>query len=107
AADEIHQRRLPGTRGSHDRDVLAALDGNRDAAKRVNLFRSHDVGLPEIDRFNQGHDAYFASRSRARRLLATLGASVGTCASQLRASIGMSVILRFSVLRRCSAMALA
>src|SRR5262249_22559094 len=102
---------------THDRDVFAALDGNRDAAQCMDLFRAHDVGFPEVDGFNQGHicwgdqyDRYGRSRPqvprlrRASRLLAISGASFGTYDPQSRASTGISVTLP-RVFFRCSAIA--
>jgi hypothetical protein len=53
AADEVHQRRLAGPGRPHDGDVLAALDGHVDPAERMNLLGAHDVGLPEVGRFDQ------------------------------------------------------
>ena len=55
APDEIHQRRLARARRPHDGHVLAALDLNRHAAQRVDFFRAHHVGFPEIDGFNESH----------------------------------------------------
>ena len=52
AADQVHQRRLAGTRRPHDGDVLAAFDRDRDTLERVNLLIAHDVGLPQISRLD-------------------------------------------------------
>ena len=41
AADHVHQRRLARARRAHDRDVLAALHGEIDAAQRVNHLGAH------------------------------------------------------------------
>ena len=37
AAQQVHQRRLAGSRRPHDRDVLAGRDGEADAAQRFDL----------------------------------------------------------------------
>src|SRR5438093_1860783 len=123
ASDQIHQRRFTRPRRPHDRHVLAAIDGNRHAAQRVDLFRAHHVRLPEINRFNQRHNPldnttapagpfhhyyYCPPRSLASRFLATAGASVGTCAPQSRPSIGMRVTFAPRAgCRRCFAIASA
>src|SRR3954470_4653962 len=39
-AKQVHQGRFPGTRGAHDRNVLAALDGQSNVAQGVNRFGS-------------------------------------------------------------------
>ena len=49
-SDQVHQSRFAGTRRSHDRDVLAALDLDVHAGDGVDLLVAHDVGLPEIVR---------------------------------------------------------
>ena len=49
AADEVHQRRFAGAGGSHDGDVLVALDAQVDAAQGMHLLLgAHVVGLPEV-----------------------------------------------------------
>ena len=49
AADQVHQRRLAGSRRTHDGDILVALDTQVHATQRVYLlFGAHVIGLPEI-----------------------------------------------------------
>src|SRR6185503_4288895 len=48
AADQIHQRRLPGAGWSNDRDVLATRNVERNAVQRVHRFGSHLVRLPDV-----------------------------------------------------------
>ena len=70
AADDVHQRRLAGAGRAHDRDVLAGLDDEVDAAQGVDLLRAElvDAGqLAHLDevcgiRFRQcAHDwSFFA-----------------------------------------------
>src|SRR5207253_5198439 len=87
AANQVHQRRLAGAGRPHDRHVLAALDVDRYAAEGVNLLGPHHVGLPQIARFNQSHQADF---SRSSSDLTSGGASVGTCALHVRVLTGTS-----------------
>ena len=52
AAEDVHQRRLARARRAHDRDELALVDGQRDAAQRVHLDVAQlvDLGDPvELD----------------------------------------------------------
>src|SRR5438874_7720378 len=56
SADEIHQRRFARSGWTHDRHVFTAVDSDGDTAQRVDLFRAHHVGFPEIDGFNQTHN---------------------------------------------------
>ena len=55
AADEVHQRRLARSRGTHDGDVLSALDRNRRTPERVDLFLAHHVRLPQVARLDECH----------------------------------------------------
>jgi hypothetical protein len=55
AANQVHQRRLPGSGRSHDGDILAALDSDRDAPEGVDLLPAHDIGLPQIAGFDECH----------------------------------------------------
>ena len=47
AADDVHQRRLARAGGAHDRDEVAPLDDERDAAEGVHLDVAHHVGLDD------------------------------------------------------------
>ena len=66
AADQVHQRRLARARRPHDGDVLAALDGDGDAAQGVDLLVAHHIGLPEVAGFDQRHSRQ-SHRTTARR----------------------------------------
>ena len=57
APDQVHQRRLPRPGRAHDGHVFAFVDGDVDAAERVDLLGSHDVGFPEVLGFDDGHFA--------------------------------------------------
>jgi hypothetical protein len=49
AANEVHQSRFAGARGTHDRDVFILLDAEVDAAQGMDLLlRSHVVRAPQI-----------------------------------------------------------
>ncbi len=49
ASDQVHQRGLAGTGGSHDGDVLVPLNAQIDSAQGVHLlFRAHVIGLPQV-----------------------------------------------------------
>ena len=66
AADQVHQRGLARPRRPHDRDVLAPLDVDREAAQRVDLLVAHHVGLPEIVRRNHSHKEHLYGRGAER-----------------------------------------
>ena len=70
-ADQVHEGGFPGARRSHDRDVLAALDFDIDTGDRVDLLVAHDIGLPEIFRFDD--DAF------AAKLVAALDLRIYCC----------------------------
>ena len=56
AADDVHERRLARARRSGDREELAALHFEVDAAQRLHLDLADDVGLDEVlDRDDRGH----------------------------------------------------
>ena len=50
AAQDVHERGLARARRAHDRDVLAAVDRERDAPQRANLLLAHRVRLLDVDR---------------------------------------------------------
>ena len=60
APDEVHEGGLSGARGAHDRDVLALLDLEGDAAQRLDLLRPHLVGAPEVLGVDDGPAPGFA-----------------------------------------------
>jgi hypothetical protein len=47
AGDEVQQRRLPAARGPHDRDELAAVELEVDAAERTHVHRPGPVALAQ------------------------------------------------------------
>ena len=53
AADDVHERRLSRSGRTHDRDVLAMLDDEIDAAQRVNLLRSELIDARQLVHFDQ------------------------------------------------------
>src|SRR5690606_42033722 len=50
AADEVHQGGLSRARRAHDRDELALLDGEVDAAQRLHFHLADGVGLRQPHR---------------------------------------------------------
>ena len=52
ASEQVHERRLPRTRRAHDGNIVPFRNGHVDTRERMNFFRPHDVGLPEITRFD-------------------------------------------------------
>src|SRR6266481_5877964 len=52
AADQVHQGGFAGPRRSHDGHILAALDVQAHAPKRVYLLGAHFIGLPQVFRAN-------------------------------------------------------
>src|SRR5262249_31402329 len=59
AADHVHQRRLAGAGRPHDRDELAGLDVEVDAAQGVHLVRAHAVDLGELADADHGAAASY------------------------------------------------
>ena len=53
AADDVHERRLAGTGGSHDGHVLAVIDDEIDAAQRKDVLRPELVGARERVHFDE------------------------------------------------------
>ena len=56
AAEDVHERGLPGARRTHDRHVLAAIDPQIDALERLDEHRAvrADVGLADSDQLGGG-----------------------------------------------------
>jgi hypothetical protein len=54
-ADDVHERRLPGSGGTHHRDELAGLDGEVDAAQRDDVLTTFErIDLAQIAHLNDG-----------------------------------------------------
>ena len=47
-AQDVHQRALARAARAHDRDQLAVVDLQADAAQRVHLDRAHAIGLDDV-----------------------------------------------------------
>ncbi len=48
AADQVHQRRFPRTRWSHDRNILVMLDPQVHTTQRMHLLIAHLVRFPKV-----------------------------------------------------------
>ena len=55
AAEDVHQRGLAGARGAHQRDHLAAGDGQRDALEHRDVDFAQVIGLGDVFEPNQFH----------------------------------------------------
>jgi hypothetical protein len=53
--EQVEQRRFAGTRRSHDRDVLAGLDAQRDVAQGVHLAVAELEDAVDVLEFDLGH----------------------------------------------------
>src|SRR5262249_5078887 len=53
-ADDVHERRLAGPRGTHDGDELARVDVHRHSAQCLDLDVTELVDLAQVARVNQG-----------------------------------------------------
>ena len=54
--EHVHERGLAGAGGPHDRDELARLDRETQAAQRVHFDVADAIDLPDVFAFNQrGH----------------------------------------------------
>ncbi len=68
AAKDVHQGRFAGSRRSHDRDELAALDREADAVERAHLDLAQLVDLEQIGNFdNRCHDLMQRARRDQKR----------------------------------------
>ena len=69
AAEEVQHRRLPGTGGAHNRDVVSLRHLQIDAAERVNRFAFKDVLALDAGQFRREELARFVDRVRIFILL--------------------------------------
>ncbi len=78
AAEDVHECALATARAAHDRDEVAALDAQRDAAQRMHADRADAVGL--ADRAHVDHGGARAPAAGARTLrLQLAGGVLGEC----------------------------
>ena len=99
AADDVHQRRLARARRAHDRDEVAALDGQRDAAQRVHLDVADRVRLDDLTQLDDGRGEPRPRAAAARATALTVAGSRAAAAETAAAEAAASAERRRSATR--------